>query len=72
MITLHKKLFHDYAEKFQEIFKVSLDKYWDYITGFDIVQFDTDLKCPDGVSLKDLITDKYGSKASELVTKLLT
>lgn len=59
-------------ENFQQIFKVPLSKFWDQITGFDIVKFDEEvIKPPEGVSTKQLIEEKYGNGAVELCNKLI-
>jgi len=71
IVMLHKKLFHDHAQEFKTTFDLPLDTYWDYVTGFDIVRFDDDLKCPDEISLKDFIANEFGEDASKLIGKLL-
>lgn len=40
--------------------------------GLDICWLDDYLQVPDGVSLKDFITQKYGKRAAEIIHKLAT
>lgn len=71
LILKNNKLFHNYEHQFQITFNTPLNKYWNFVTGFDVIKFDEDLKCPDGISLKDFITEKYNEEASGLIGKLL-
>lgn len=70
-IMARKKLFHDCKPMFESMFKLSFDDYWDTMSGFDICKFDDDIKCPDGISLKDFLTEQYGEKASNLIEILI-
>ena len=42
------------------------------ITGLDVCWLDDYLQVPDGVSLKDFITQKYGKRVAEIIHKLAT
>ena len=60
-------------EKFQAIFGVSVWRYLDEFTGFNIIFFENE-KCPDildGMSTKQYVRDKWGKEAVELVETCL-
>ena len=58
--------------KFQEIFKVRLNKYLHPLFGFDIVQFDEEVvQSPDGKSVKETLVERYGREASNLIEYLV-
>lgn len=42
------------------------------ITGLDVIWLDDYLQVPDGVSMLDFITQKYGKRAAEIIYKLAT
>lgn len=57
------------ADRFYSVFGVSMWRYQDEYTGFDLTRFEVD-KCPsipDGVSLKEAVRERYGDQAVELV-----
>ena len=41
------------------------------VTGFEIVQFDTDLDVSEDKSTSDFIKEKYGERAEQLIRELL-
>ena len=51
---------------------INIVKYIDPILGFDVVRFDEDIGTPDGVSLKDFLTQEYGQEVSDAVKSLLS
>jgi hypothetical protein len=56
---------------FRNTFGTHLSNYWD-ITGFDNIKFDEEfIKPPDGKSTSDIVREKYGDKAVELIEGLL-
>lgn len=71
LVLQHKKLFHDNESNFQATFGVPLHRFWNVITGFDVIKFDDWLKTPDGTSTRDYITSKYGDQATKLTESLL-
>lgn len=61
-----------YQQQFQLTFGISLGKFWDVITGFDVVKFDEEvIKPPDGVSTRDQILKDYGEAAVEIIEGLI-
>jgi hypothetical protein len=66
------ELYERKCRDFQNIFGTPLKPYWDNITGFDIVRFDEKLiKSPNGKSISDVVLERYGKDAVELVEALL-
>lgn len=73
----NKKICLEKQYTFNEFFKLSLKTFLtediaSLITGFDIVKFDEAIKTPDGISTKNYIIKKYGEKASELISWLIS
>ena len=60
-----------YSEKFEQTFKVSFRRFFNYVTGFDVIAFDDYLETPDGVSTKEVIEVRYGSEAAQLVENII-
>ena len=60
-----------YAEAFQETFGVPLRNFIDNLTGFNILDFDAKMNPPEGQSLADYLTEKYGESATKLVFSVL-
>ena len=60
-----------YHRPFRREFNVTIQRFWDIQTGFDIVKFDEWLKVPDGVSTREFIFQKFGSNAVLLVETLI-
>ena len=58
-------------QEFQSTFGVKLSEYFNGLFGFEIVAFDKYIGTPDGTSLKDYLTEKYGVKACQLVESLI-
>jgi hypothetical protein len=62
----------DLYDQFQKTFGVKVNAYYDRMTGFDIIKFDEEfLKTPDGISTHDLVVQKYGEAAADLIVKLI-
>lgn len=60
------------VNNFNKIFyPLRLGTYHDLITGFNVVQFDIDIKTPDGVSCKEWVEKEYGKDAVNLIKRLL-
>ncbi len=72
IIMKNKKLYHENHSEFLRTFGRPLTNYWDMIFGFYIIQFDADIWCPKGVSLKDYLSEKFGEKASDLIYRLIS
>jgi hypothetical protein len=60
-----------HSNVFHWIFHCQLHDYMSYLTGFDIVKFDRDIKTPDGTSTNMWIQTKYGPEAVNLIRKLI-
>jgi len=59
------------AKRFDELFGVDLESFWD-VTGFDVIKFDEEfVKPPYGVSTADAIRSRYGSEACTFVRGLI-
>ena len=58
-------------DHFAATFGVPLDKFWDDVTGFDVVCFDDWLKVPDGKSTEGVVRERYGAAAVKLCRELL-
>lgn len=71
IIGKNKKLLLENADEFRRTFGVMLQKFMSPITGFDIVRFDEFLGTPEGISTRDYINRKYGSKAVGLIERLI-
>lgn len=67
----NKKKLHQNRNAFNSVFNLDLADYIDAVTGFDICQFDSDIKTPRGISLKDHLTKKYGENVAKLVEGLI-
>ena len=65
------KLLHENKVKFYQIFSITLSKYLNQITGFDLVEFDRRIKVPDGISTKDFIETKYGKVGVTIIENLI-
>jgi len=71
MIENNKKRL-EYAGMFQSVFGTSLGKFWDTITGFDIVKFDEEfMKTPDGTSTEELVRKRYGESGLSIIKHLM-
>lgn len=60
-----------YDAEFRRIFGFPISRFWNNLTAFDIVGFDDYLKPPDGTSLNEYVTEKYGARACEIINALL-
>lgn len=71
-VVLHnKKLLHDYGSRFQEIFGVSLVRWMDTVTGFDIIKFDDQVIKSGDKQMAQVVKDKYGQEAVDLIMTLI-
>ena len=70
----NKNKYMKHARDFKRYFGKDLRPYFDYIFGFDIINFSQDIwpevYTQDG-SIQDFIIENYGNAASELITSLL-
>ena len=63
---------HKNEKAFIHHFGVSLKKYWNPITGFDIVGFDRNvIKTPDNVSMSDYIVNKFCKDAEQVIANMI-
>lgn len=70
--------FHEfvkYNNEFKRTFGTTLHQFviiiGPFVCGFDIVKFNEYVHCPDNISLKDFIAEKYDNDAVELISKLI-
>lgn len=70
----NRELERKYEARFRRCFGVNLHNFWDIITGFDSIKFDKNFIGAfdlDGVSLKDVVQEKYGDEGVAIVMALL-
>lgn len=61
-----------YTGSFQSVFGVSLGKFWDTVTGFDVVKFDEEfMETPDSVSTEEYVKQKYGDLGLSIIRGLI-
>lgn len=65
-------LISKYGEQFKSIFGTSIDKFYEPVTGgFDIIRFnDVFIKPPDEKSLQDVVLERYGQAACDLIHEM--
>lgn len=67
----------DQKRKFQSVFNVPVDPFWDRILGFDIIKFDDEFlsKYPesnqDGYSARDVVVKYFGEEAAAFIDQLI-
>ena len=67
-LELYKKL----APTFQRIFSVKLDRFWNNLTGFDVVKLDEEIVKPDdGTSTRAKVREQWGEEGEALCVQLL-
>ena len=72
MLVRHRWLEHAYHREFEQIFGVSLMRYWDMVTGFDLVKFDAEvLQTPDHIGARDICIRKFGKRAADVIVYLI-
>jgi len=71
IIKQNKAKYLTKTNEFYATFNLRLTNYWDIITGFNITKFDNDIKCPDGISLKQHIENTFGLDAVALIMSLI-
>lgn len=54
---------------FMKIFGKPVNQFYN-IAGFDVIKFDEFIAPPDGVSLQDVVRERYGDIAVDLVKSL--
>jgi len=67
-----KKLQSENRAEFYKTFEVTLETFWETLTGFDIIKFVEFIKTPDGISASDWTTEKYGENADKLIERLIS
>ena len=56
---------------FQDIFNTRLCKFYNPVTGFDVIAFDRFIGTPDGISMEQWIKREYGERGLNLIVDLL-
>jgi hypothetical protein len=71
-ISARRKAVSKYSTKFRQFFGANLGNYLHLINGFEVIKFDSQIiQPPDGVSTKDVVAERFGSDAVELVLELI-
>ena len=72
-IVIKNKRKHDqYHKSFFRIFGIRLSRFFNLITGFDIVKFDDEvLHSQDGESSKDVVQREYGNEGVKIIMSLI-
>lgn len=71
MIRDHVERYQFCARKFQDTFGVRLKRYWDNITGFDVIAFDEVIKPKRNESSMEAVRRQWGDEAVSLICKLI-
>lgn len=71
VIDKNIKLKATHEKEFLNIFNVPLSRFMHPIFGFDIIQFDTYIRTPDGTSTKEWAKKRYGVESVGLLYKLM-
>lgn len=75
VLYANRELERENGNDFKSVFGVSLHRFMDYITGFDLMKFDKEFIGAfdlDGVSVEDVVKEKYGNKGVAIVQRLIT
>ena len=68
----NRKKVHDNKNAFYCTFGVSLDNYFDIVTGFAITKFEDDvIKSAPNVSMKDTVLSRYGQEGIDIIVRLI-
>ena len=60
-----------YSREFNAIFGMPLHRFWNTLTGFDIIKFNDVILCPDNISLESHVIKLYGENSSKLIKNLI-
>lgn len=72
VVFKNREKLRDYRKEFYCIFKVSLEGYFDFVTGFDLTKFEDDIvKSAPDVSMKATVLSRYGREGVAVIKKLL-
>lgn len=71
VVLQNKKLLHDHGPRFQEIFGVSLVRWMDPVTGFDIIKFDDQIVKSGSRQMAEVVKEKYGAEAEKILMALI-
>lgn len=72
IILNHHKIVYENKQDFYNSFGVSLEEFFDPITGFDIIKFDKKfIKTVSNESIKDKVFRKFGREGVDIITNLL-
>lgn len=61
-----------YSRQFEDIFRVKLAKWFDNLTGFDLIGFDDFVKPADGESTEQTVLRDFGQEGVDLIKKLIS
>lgn len=71
LVMKHKRLQHDWSERFRATFGVPLSSYMDTFTGFDICRFDSEVVKSGDSQMAEAVRRNYGEDAVTLIQALI-
>ena len=72
MPSLLLKVNGDERRLFKRLFNVNLTDYFDGMNGLDVAKLDDNvIKSPDDKSMSDVVIEKYGQEADDLIHRLI-
>jgi len=71
LVNHNQQLLRANKDEFLRTFGIPLHRYMHPLWGFDVIRFDDWLKTPDGQSTHELLLEKYGQAADNLVERLI-
>jgi len=61
-----------YRREFSDTFRVTINRFYNNMTGLDIIALSKYLRVPDDISMSDYVKANYGTRAVSLLKLLLT
>ena len=72
MPSLFLKVTRQDRQLFERLFQVSFANYFDGMNGLDVAKLDDNvIKSPDDKSMSDVVIEKYGQEADDLIHRLI-
>lgn len=71
LLLRNKTQYLKYAGRFQTMFHVRLWRYWDIVTGFDLIKFDEQVIQSADRCMKEVTQETYGDEAVTLIKALI-
>lgn len=67
----YKNQYVKHAPEFERIFGVRLKPFFDYATGFNVIDFDDKFIKSGNKCMKDIVRKQFGDEAVDLIHKLI-